>query len=495
LFKTTLDIILSHAETNPDKTAIVDHDGKTSYGELAEMIRKTASWFKDHGAVKGDRIMIAAVPFVRFVAAYFASHYIGALAVPVDKKSTLDYLEWIIEKIDCKLVLWEGDLVRYHNCFNLAELNNDSDKENAVRIYPDKDDVSDIIFTSATTGKPKGVMWTYANVQSIILTTINVFSINADTVWLIPSPMHHSAGLRYLYTTLYSGATVVLEDGFSSLKNIYNAIKQNNCTHMNCTPAAIHILYEQTRNNIFALLGMLKTISLGGMSMPLNMKKKLINDLPNTDIYNMFSATEAQAIIGLNYSKKLDKLKSIGVSFPGVNTKILDDDFIEINSDADNFGILALQSNTVMKGYWDEKELTDKTLVDNWLIMNDMAYKDDDGYLYLVGRKDDIINTGGEKVSLLEIDTVISSFEGIKECCCIAVGDNRLGSVPAAFITVNGTNAYSEKALFDYLNSRLAKYKIPAWIIVIGEMPRNSVGKILKRELIRVWEKGASKVP
>jgi long-chain acyl-CoA synthetase len=455
------------------------------------MIRTAAANLREMDVQKGDRVMLAAVPYVRFVAAYFACHYIGAVAVPVDKNAVKATVVWMKEWFETDFVFWEGDLVPELTTRDLHELLKSNENYIEAAVTLDEDDVADIILTSGSTGKPKGVMLTHENHINATLIYINNSDIGIDTRALIPTPLYHNFALRTVRLILYCGATCILENGFGNIRNIYTAIVNNNCTDIFCTPSAISVLYEQTKDNVFKVLGSLKCVTIGTASITLNMKEKLLKDLPKTNIYTLYGSTEASGpFVFINYRTKKDKLNSVGLSDKGISIRIIDNDYNEIQSNKNNCGRIAVSGNIVMYGYWCNKELTNSSIVNNWLIMNDLAYIDDDGYVYLIGRADDIINVGGEKVSPFEIENVITTFNTINECCCIAVSDpqNILGNVPVAFITLKDKSLYSEKLLNSYLQQRLEKYKLPYRIIVVDEIPKNAIGKFLRRELIRIWE-------
>ncbi|GHT66657.1 hypothetical protein FACS1894110_10750 [Spirochaetia bacterium] len=435
-------------------------------------------------------VIISAIPSIRFVVAYFAVLYIGAVAIPVDKNANKDAIIKMSEYFNSKVVFIENDVIEAINTYKLSELTNEFFNDPVQPEVLVGEDLANIFFTSATTGSPKGVMLTHKNILSQTLATIDITDVSSDVVWLIPIPLHHVAALRRLRAVLFCGGTVVLENGFSSLINIFGTIIKNRCTGITCTPSAMRILYEQTKNNISKLFGGLQAIVLDTMPIPLDMKQSLVKDLPLVNIYNVYGSTEAAGIIAINYSKRTDKIGSIGIPATGVKVKIVNNDNKEIKSSPENTGRLAIYGDMVMRGYWGEEKLTQESIVDGWLIMNDIAYIDDDGYIFLLGRVDDIIIIGGEKVSPFEIENKINSFESIKDSCCIAVEDPQgvLGQIPIAFITVHKDMSYSEKLLHDYLQQNLERHKIPRKIILVDEIPRNIMGKMLRRELIKAYQ-------
>jgi long-chain acyl-CoA synthetase len=489
-FNTVLDALLFHAKTTSDKIAVIDREGKTTYRGLAAAIANAAGNLRDLGVRKGGRVMIAAVPYARFAVAYFACHYIGAVAVPVDKNAVKDTLIWMKGLLETEFVFFEGELSEELHMHTLSGLLTEHPQHAFPPENIDQEDLADIVFTSATTGKPKGVMLTHKNILCSSNSLVNTYNISTDAVWCDPAPLNHAGTLRRFRGMLYAGVSLVKEDGYGSIKNIYNTIKQNKCTAISAPATAINLFYEETKNNIYKLLGSLQIIQTAGMPVSLDLKKRLLEDLPDTDIISHYGSTEASAPVFISYRKRLDKLASVGFPVHGVNIKIIDDEDREIKSSPENPGRIAVRSDTVMKGYWKDEARTKKSFTqDGWFIMSDLGYVDDDGFLYILGRTDDVINIGGKKISPLELEDVVNKFTGITECCCIGVDDPEgiSGQVPVIFVVADDKQAFSERALYDYLKRHLEHYKLPYKIINIGSIPKNAAGKMLRRELLVLW--------
>jgi long-chain acyl-CoA synthetase len=353
------------------------------------------------------------------------------------------------------------------------------------------DELSDILLTTGTTGGAKGVMLSHRNIKAAIDNVIAGQCLTTEERVLIPIPVNHSFGIRVLRAVLYQGATVVLANGFSSIKLLNDFIHEYNCTGMCCVPTAISLLYQQTRGSINKLLGSLRYIEFAAAPFSTELKERLLGDLPQTRIINSYGSTEAAGVIYMDYRARGDKLSSIGKPSPGVAVRIVDDECHEIKSHKDNIGRLAIRGDVVMGGYWNDTDLTNKTIVNGWLLTNDCAYIDDEGYVFLMGRSDDVINTGGKKVSPLEIEETVLAFPGVRECCCISVNDPQgiVGQVPVVFVTMESGESFAEKQLYDYLAGHLEKYKIPQRIIPIDEIPKNYMGKYLRRDLAEIWKK------
>jgi acyl-CoA synthetase (AMP-forming)/AMP-acid ligase II len=214
------------------------------------MIRTAAVNLRYAGVRKGGRVMLAAVPYARFVAAYFGCHYIGAVACPADKNAVKDTLLWMRDFLETDAVFYEGPLAGELGFRDLGSLLAPGGADAGPPAELDGGDIADIIFTSATTGKPKGVMLTHRNIGAVVMARIAGFYLDEKSVWLIPSTAYHIGALGFLCASLYSGGTIVLEDTFGSPQNIYKAIRMNGCTGIYITPAAMQILYKIAKGEI-----------------------------------------------------------------------------------------------------------------------------------------------------------------------------------------------------------------------------------------------------
>lgn len=242
--------------------------------------------------------------------------------------------------------------------------------------------------------------------------------------------------MRVLRTILYIGAAIVIQNGFSFPKELISNIETYHYSGFVSVPASQERLYRQMGSKFAETLGSLRYMEIGAGSLSYDMKKKLVRLLPNTRIINTWGSTETGGAIFLNVSEHLDKLTSLGRPVDGVKVKVIDSEGNEIRAtDINTAGRMALQGEMQMAGYFRLPEATADTLVDGWLYTNDMVYTDDDGYVYMLGRADDIINVGGEKVSPIEVENIAAEYGQIQECACIGVTDPEgiLGQVPILY--------------------------------------------------------------
>jgi long-chain acyl-CoA synthetase len=249
---------------------------------------------------------------------------------------------------------------------------------------------------------------------------------------------------------------------------------------------------SQMQDEFSRVLGGLRYLEFGAGSLSPRQRRELISLLPGVQIFNTWGSSESGGAIFCNVNEVVtddNKISALGRPLEGrVEVKTLDVDGAEVKGDVDNPGRMAIKGGMIMSGYWNNPELTQDTIRNGWLLTSDMIYRDESGYIYMLGRADDIINVGGEKVSPIEVEDIASGYAGIKECACIGVDDpdDMLGQIPVLFYVADST--YSEAELIKYLSQKMEKYKLPKRFVALEEVPRNRMQKIDRRELHRLWE-------
>jgi acyl-CoA synthetase (AMP-forming)/AMP-acid ligase II len=293
-----------------------------------------------------------------------------------------------------------------------------------------------------------------------------------------------------IHAIFYTGGTFVFESGWSSIKNIYNAINDNMCAGTFCTLSIINLLIKQTKDNLYKIFGPLRVIRLGGMSIPVEIKEKLLKELPDTNIVDMYGATECSVGVMSSWRENKNKLDAVGKPQKGVKLKIVDENDITITLPANAIGRIAMSSNATMLGYWRNEGAATENLVDGYFVSNDIGYLDEEGFLYLLGRTDDVINVGGKKLFPLEIEAFANkTFDEIDECCCIAVDDplGICGQIPVLYIKKKEGMPFFEQSIQDRFMQSFEKYKVPHRILCIDKIPKTDGGKYRRSELKNLW--------
>ena len=493
---TIVDAVLSHAAADPDKKAILFKKQEISYKDLTEMVKTGAVILRDeHGIKAGDRVIVSGLSKPEYIIAYLAVQYLGAVSIPADKSALGESLTHMCQYLKPDLFITDSvvddpdvnklSLREFYQ--NIADRKGDSDIE---YVRPEMGEISEILFTTGTTGAPKGAMLSLNAVQHIAMNTINGTGRTESDIELIPLPLNHSFGMRVLRAMLYLGGTIVLQNGFMFMKETKVNIERFGCTGISIVAASIEMLYRSLGKQFTEVFGQLKRIEIGASSLSVSMKKRLITILPDVTLLDVWGSSETGGAIFLNATEHPEHLGSIGKPIEGVEVRLIDNNGNDGDFDSpENCGRMILRGEMEMSGYFGMEELTRETLIDGYLYTNDLAYRTDDGFIYMMGRADDIINVGGEKVSPVEVENAAALYENVRECACIGGSDKEgvYEQVPVLFV-VSDAYGFDEQDMIRFLSSKLEQYKIPKYFVQITSLPRNRMMKIDRKELKRRWE-------
>lgn len=497
MYDTLVKRVLFLAGKQPEKLAVAFKKEKLTYQELALRMKIIASRLNRMGIQKGERVLLSAVSKPEMVAAYLGIQYCGAVAVCVDKNTTLENAAFIYDDTDASVFLTNQlkkteEKQKQYPLKKIYSLDIGGDKEKEVEYaMPAESEIAELLYTAGTTGKPKGVILTYKAVYHILKNTIDGIGIREEERILLPLPLNHSFALRVLRAALFQGGSVILQNGFTFAKEIENNLDMYQCTALAIVPASIETISRQMQEHFPEIMGRFRYIEASAGALSTRQRKRLTNLLPHTIIYNTWGSSETGGAIFLNVSEVVSdpvRVRALGKPLPHVQIKIFDDNGNAIRSDREHPGRMALKGDMQMSGYWNREKLTAETLKDGWLFTGDMVYMDADGYVYMIGRADDIINVGGEKVSPLEIESIACEYLYIKDCACIGIEDPEgiLGSVPILFV-VPANSQYSEDELRAFLAGRMERYKMPVCYISVSELPKNQMQKLDRKLLKSSW--------
>lgn len=484
------------AEKQPQKLAVAFKSEGLTYSQLYKKIENVASRMGELGIEKGDRVLLSAVSKPEMIVLYLAIQFLGAVAVFIDKNATEGNAVNIYKDAAAKIFFTDKPLREHReecNLYSLRQIFSECGSGKSVYCFPNENDLAELIYTSGTMGKPKGCMLTYKAIYNIWKNTIDGIGMRSDDIVLLPLPLNHSFALRVLRSCLYLGATLVLQNGFTFAKEIENNLDKYECTSLAIVPASVETIAKQMQDKFSEIMGKFRYIEVSAGSLSVEQRKRLTGQLPNTVLFNTWGSSESGGALFLNVSDIVknheEKITALGRPLEGIDVITIDEEGNAFSSDRAHPGRMAIRGDMQMAGYWNQPDITAATLRNGWLITGDMVYCDEDGFLYMLGRADDIINVGGEKVSPVEVENIAGEYEGISECACIGVPDSDgiLGSVPILFLTAKN-NKYSEDDLRHFLSVKLEKYKVPVKFIEMVELPRNAMQKVDRRALKQRWE-------
>ena len=347
-----------------------------------------------------------------------------------------------------------------NRCCHLGDVEDPVDCETNLIWNPSDETVFCIINTSATTGKFKSVPVRWSQIEAHVKASANVLGVEEDDNWLVVLPMFHVSGLSIILRSLYNGTRATIREKFSE-QVVLEALETEGVTMVSLVPTVLQRIVERIQAPA------LRVILLGGEFIPMPLLQECVQrNLPVYKTYGM-SETFAQSTT-FSIQEYPNKLASVGYPLEGVTIDIR-------NPDEQGVGEVWLSSPMLMKGYLNKEPIQGAFNTD------DIGYLDDDGFLYLLNRRKDIIISGGENIYPKEIEDILYGMDGILECAVIPVSDPKWGQVPVLCVVTN----CSEEDISQYLLSRLAKYKVPKRIVYYDALPKNSMGKILRQTLIQ----------
>lgn len=495
MFLTLIQALFNHGYNNPDKTAIIFKDTKITYSELASKVENAAHVLScKYGVKKSDIVLISAVSKPEYIIALIATQNLGAVTVPVDKAALKENIIYDYHYVGGKLLLSDTKIDE-EGIFRVGLTELCSEKcdcaDDIEYSVPDGSTIIEMLLTTGTTGKPKVAMLSGKAVNAIINNTVRGIGMNENDVVLLPLPLNHSVGMRVLRSVLCIGATLVIQNGFMITKDLKNNIAQHHCTALVSVPASLEILYRNMGEEFADTLRSLRYIEVGAGALSIQMRRILPKILPDTEIFNTWGSTETGGAIFLNISKDINKTTSLGKPVNDISVIAIDEagnDISKSARDTGTAGRMALFGDMVMSGYYNMPEQTKLSLVDGWLVTNDLIYFDEDGFIYMVGRADDIINVGGKKVSPVEIENIAIEFPEVTDAGCIGAEDpdGLLGQVPMLFVST--TDKYIEKDFLRFLISKTEYGKMPKKVIRLDCIPRNALKKLDRNALREIYK-------
>ncbi len=471
--------IFYHSKETPSKIAIIASDREICYADFWKCIQGTADKLCKMGIGEGDRVILEAGHTVEFLVCCYAIHLARAVHVPVEKNVPDDRIEEISSEIQPKLVL------KGVHPFDLLGLSFNSLMKNTVpvRDFPLETMLQEILFTTGTTGKSKGVMVTHYGQMNMCESQNAILNYSKDNVWLIPTPMNHAAGLRKTHMSMEHGSTVLLVDGFRNLKLFFDSMRNYKVTSLYLPPSAVHYILMLASKELAKFDEQLDFLYSSSSALPGGDKEKLIELLPHVRKFDAYGGSEVGAVCYIDYNSTHKGIGCVGKPNPGVEIFIVDDEYKPKVASKDDPGIIAIRSNTVTKGYWNEPELTEKTIINGVIYMSDLGYIDEEGYLFLTGRRDDVINIGGLKIAPTEVEDVALRFPVIAECACTSFTHDNLGKCIKMYVVLKDGTIFDKEELTSFLESKLEAYKIPKIYEVIQEIPKTFNGKIDRKRL------------
>ncbi|MBM4763520.1 long-chain fatty acid--CoA ligase [Bacillus sp. B15-48] len=487
-----LDWLDKRAKITPMSLALVDAEQQTTrtYRELNIRCKKLADWLYEKGVRKGDRIALLSPNDISYFELLFACGKIGAIFVPINWRLSLQEIHYILSDCAPKLIGYHFSFKKTVNeklftdyeTFQIEKEFLENRRIPAFKEEPlQEQDPLAIIYTGGTTGNPKGVVLSYQSILTNAINTIISWNLTDEDITLTYLPLFHTGGLNALsIPILLAGGKVVIANDFDPVKAI-TYLNHYQCTVVLFVPTMYHMIIEteEFKKNSFPSV---KTFFSGGAPCPLEIyaafKRK---GLLFKEGYGLTEAGPNNFYIDPKIAQ--EKRGSVGKPMLFNEIKLVKADGTE--AAVHEVGEILIQGKHSFAYYWENEQATREVKKDGWIYTGDLARKDDEGYFYIVGRKKDMIITGGENVYPLEVEHWIAAHPQIDEVAVLGLPDSKWGEIVTAFLVVKGTVEPSEQELIHYCLKKLGKYKIPKKFIFVAQLPKTHVGKIDKKALKR----------
>jgi acyl-CoA synthetase (AMP-forming)/AMP-acid ligase II len=489
-------VLAHHAIRSPDKAITVFEGETTTYGEMAARAAALAGGLVERGVGRGDVVALLSYNCPEFLEAVFAANYLGAVAMPINWRLAAPEVRYILEHSEARVLVCDADLVELAGdatkgmdalvrvCVSeasgwipFAELRTNPPARAAV----EADDVHRLMYTSGTTGRPKGVMLSHANLAWKNLAHIVEFGYTSADLGLACGPLYHVGALDLTTTSLIAaGATTIIHRVFDAAQ-VVDELERSRVSTVWLAPAMV--------NAIMALpdieqrdLSSVRLIINGGEKMPIPLIERIQRTFPSAWFADAYGLTETvSGDTFLDRDSIVTKLGSVGRPCLYLELDVWDEHGSSVA--AGERGEIVMRGPKVFKGYWRDPDATAAAFAGGWFHTGDIGVRDEDGYLFIVDRLKDMIVSGGENIAGSEVERVLYEHDAVLEVAVVGRPDEKWGEVPVAFVVLREGATATADELVEHCRGQLAKFKVPKDVLFLDALPRNPSGKVLKREL------------
>lgn len=497
---TVHDLLAASAARHPDKTAVFQGGRSATFAEIDSLANRVARLLTQAGLDRQDRVVVIMENSIESVGVYYGILKAGLISVEIHEKSTPSEVSYFIQNAGARAcVLAEAPASRLggieipvlvspagpgssraRTFVPWSALDAVADEQFEARVS--SGDIASIVYTSGSTGRPKGVVLTHGNIRSNTLAIVSYLGLQEDDRVMAILPFHYVYGKSLLNTHMAVGAQVVINNRFAFPNAVVREMCERSVTGFAGVPSTFAILMNRS---VFpkTRIPSLRYVTQAGGAMAPALTRRLLDCLDGVDLYVMYGATEASARLTYVPPDRLrrDKLGSIGIPIPGVEVTVRDDQGRELAPL--EVGNICAQGPNIMQGYWNDPEETSRALKPWGLVTGDLGYRDEEGFLFLTGRKKDMLKIGGERVSPKEIEDAIVESGMVHEAAVVGKPDQYLFEVPMAFVVPLDEKTFDLEALRSFVAGRLSPHKHPRHWTVAKTLPKKPSGKIDKEAL------------
>ena len=517
---------LRYAEQQyPCKTAVVCGNERLTYSQFAERVSRLAGTLRQAGVQPGDRVAFLSMNCHRLLEAYYGVPEAGAVLLPLNVRLAPHELAYILNDAGATVLFLEkqfldvADSVRQRTSAvqtffllggrpqaNWLWPQNYEDVLAAATPYRadimecDENSLAELFYTSGTSANPKGVMLTHRNIYLHALNVCLTFHTKSDSVQLHTIPLFHANGWGVAHSLTFMGATHVMIQRFDPAE-VLRLIERERVHSFSMVPAMAIALVNSPERQKYDLSS-LQWISIGGAASSPGLVREVEEKLGCT-CFSGYGLTETAPVLSISLMKpglhwegeqRYAGQAMTGHAIPGVEIRVVDAHDKDVPHDGKTVGEIITRSDGVMEGYWQQPQATAEALRGGWFHTGDMATMNKDGYLLIIDRQKDIIVSGGENISSLEVEKALAAHPSVYEVAVIPVPDHKWGEVPKALVVLKPGATAAEEELLEFCRSQMAHYKAPRSVEFLPSLPKTGTGKILKRELRKKYWGGQTTI-
>ena len=492
-FASISDIFTRASSLYPQRPALIIADRTWSYGELGNLVNAATLRLKNIVPKEGDRIAIIGGNHISYIVAYGGAQRLGCPTVEINRNESLKTVTGILNATHARFVVTDRDDLKstLHEIFPiesfdefLLKCKNPNGTGGAIEAFKaeciDSSQEASIVYTSGTTASAKGVILSHGNFCFIASAVAEYLELTSDDRCVLALPLYHTYGKSVLLSAFIAGASVVVLDNFSRQQLFLTQLSKEKCTVLSVTPYHLHVL-TRSGGLLKHDFSSLRAITSSANKLSPTVIDKLLETMPGTRIFSMYGLTESTTRACYVPPELLHMKKdSCGRPLPGVEIRIEVEDGASAPTGVS--GEILLRGPNVMMGYFGDEDLTKAAIVGGWLKTGDIGHLDEDGFLYIDGRRKDIIKCMGERVNPQEIEEILMEHPGVEEAAVVGRQDALMGETIHAYVTAHDP-LLKITDLRDHCYKRLSPYKVPYQYTIIDNFPRTSNGKIQKNTL------------